>query len=208
MCYLVDYNKQALSSPLPSLSPSLLSLSSLSPPPSLILLSSSPFLPLSLLSSPSPPPFPFRQKLAFTIKDVASLLTSTQATLTRWNSPGSSWEFRWWPVQWCSHFLNSPHQSELSRYFIVLGSWYVYFVNKHFFGSLNLNLLANDLASSPDCCLQVNWPNYFLPLSKRFSYKWFSRGVAPLPEGKSRGLSLVQLCAKYRLVSTTSSPYQ
>lgn len=53
MCYLVDYNKQALSSPLPSLSPSLLSLSSLSlsPPPSLIPLSSSPFLPLSLLFS-------------------------------------------------------------------------------------------------------------------------------------------------------------
>ena len=38
-------------------------------------------------------------------------------------------------------------------------------------------------------------------------YRWFSWGVASLPEGKSRGLGLVQLCAKYRLVNTTSSPY-
>ena len=35
-----------------------------------------------------------------------------------------------------------------------------------------------------------------------------SGGVASLPEGKSRGLGLVQLRAKYRLVSTTSSPYR
>ena len=38
-------------------------------------------------------------------------------------------------------------------------------------------------------------------------YEWFSWGVASLQEGKSRGLCLVQLCAKYRLVSTTLSPY-
>ena len=38
-------------------------------------------------------------------------------------------------------------------------------------------------------------------------YKWFSWGVASLPEGKSRGLCLVQLCAKYRLVNAKLSPY-
>ena len=31
--------------------------------------------------------------------------------------------------------------------------------------------------------------------------------MASLPEGKSRDLCLVELCAKYRLVSATSSPY-
>ena len=31
--------------------------------------------------------------------------------------------------------------------------------------------------------------------------------MASLPMGKSRGLWLVQLCAKYRLVNATSSPY-
>ena len=36
-------------------------------------------------------------------------------------------------------------------------------------------------------------------------YRWFSRGVASLLEGKSRGLCLVQLCARYRQVSTTMS---
>ena len=35
----------------------------------------------------------------------------------------------------------------------------------------------------------------------------FHGGVASLPEGKGRGLCFVQLCAKYRLVSTTLSPY-
>ena len=34
---------------------------------------------------------------------------------------------------------------------------------------------------------------------------WFSWGVASLPEGKSWGLCLVQLWAKYKLVS--ASPY-
>ena len=38
-------------------------------------------------------------------------------------------------------------------------------------------------------------------------YRWFLWGVASLPEGKSRALCLVQLCAKYRLVSATLSPY-
>ena len=38
--------------------------------------------------------------------------------------------------------------------------------------------------------------------------RWFSWGVVSLPEGKSRGLCLVQLCAKYRLVSATSSSEQ
>ena len=37
--------------------------------------------------------------------------------------------------------------------------------------------------------------------------RWFSWCVASHPEGKSRGLCLVQLCAKYRLVSATLSPY-
>ena len=36
-------------------------------------------------------------------------------------------------------------------------------------------------------------------------YKWFSWGVVSLSEDKSRGLCLVQLCTKYRLVSATSS---
>ena len=35
------------------------------------------------------------------------------------------------------------------------------------------------------------------------SYRWFSWGVASLPEGKSRALCLAQLCTKYRLVSAT-----
>ena len=36
----------------------------------------------------------------------------------------------------------------------------------------------------------------------------FHGAVASLPEGKScMGLCLVQLCAKYMLVGTTSSPY-
>ena len=39
------------------------------------------------------------------------------------------------------------------------------------------------------------------------NYRWFSWSVASLPEGKSRGLCLVHLCAKYRLVSATLSPY-
>ena len=39
------------------------------------------------------------------------------------------------------------------------------------------------------------------------AYKWFPWGVTSLSEGKSQGLCLVQLCAKYRLVSATSSPY-
>ena len=34
-----------------------------------------------------------------------------------------------------------------------------------------------------------------------------SWGVVSLPESKSQGLCLVQLCAKYRLVSAASSPY-
>ena len=38
-------------------------------------------------------------------------------------------------------------------------------------------------------------------------YRWFTWGVASLLEGKSRGLCLVQLCAKYRQGSVTSSPY-
>ena len=38
-------------------------------------------------------------------------------------------------------------------------------------------------------------------------YRLFSWGVASLPEGKSQGLCLVQLCAKYRLVSAMLSPY-
>jgi len=38
-------------------------------------------------------------------------------------------------------------------------------------------------------------------------YRWFSWGVASLPEGKSRGLCLALLCAKYRLVSATLIPY-
>ena len=42
---------------------------------------------------------------------------------------------------------------------------------------------------------------------KPHPYRWFSWGVASLPEGKSRCLGLVQLRAKYRLVSATSSPY-
>ena len=42
---------------------------------------------------------------------------------------------------------------------------------------------------------------------KVYTYRWFSWGVASLPEGKSRCLGLVQLRAKYRLVSATSSPY-
>ena len=42
---------------------------------------------------------------------------------------------------------------------------------------------------------------------KSASYKWFSGGVASLPEGKSRFLGLVQLRTEYRLVSATSSPY-
>ena len=40
-----------------------------------------------------------------------------------------------------------------------------------------------------------------------FMYRWLSGGVASLPEGKSQGLCLVQLCVKYRLVSATSNPY-
>ena len=43
--------------------------------------------------------------------------------------------------------------------------------------------------------------------TKVFMYRWFSWGVASLPEGKSQGLCLVQLCAEYRLVSATLSPY-
>ena len=37
--------------------------------------------------------------------------------------------------------------------------------------------------------------------------KWFLWGVASLPEDKSWGLCLEQLCARYRLVSATVSPY-
>ena len=37
--------------------------------------------------------------------------------------------------------------------------------------------------------------------------RWFSWGVASLPEGKSRCLGLVQLRRKYRLIRATSSPY-
>ena len=37
-------------------------------------------------------------------------------------------------------------------------------------------------------------------------YRWFSWGVASLPEGKDRGLCLAQLRAKYRLVSIESLP--
>ena len=36
-------------------------------------------------------------------------------------------------------------------------------------------------------------------------YRWFSWGMASLPEGKSRGMYSVQLCAKYRQGSTTLS---
>ena len=38
-------------------------------------------------------------------------------------------------------------------------------------------------------------------------YGWFSWVMALLLKGKSRGLCLVQLCAKSRLVSAISSPY-
>ena len=37
--------------------------------------------------------------------------------------------------------------------------------------------------------------------------RWISWGMASLPEGKSRGLCLAQLCAKYGLVSAMLSPY-
>ena len=40
-------------------------------------------------------------------------------------------------------------------------------------------------------------------MSDILQYRWFSWGVASLPEGKSQCLCLVQLCPKYRLVSTT-----
>ena len=40
-----------------------------------------------------------------------------------------------------------------------------------------------------------------------FLCRWFSWGVASLPEGNSRGLCLAQLCTKYRLVSAALSPY-
>ena len=33
-----------------------------------------------------------------------------------------------------------------------------------------------------------------------YQYRWFLWGVVSLPEGKSRGLHLVQLCAKYKLL--------
>ena len=36
---------------------------------------------------------------------------------------------------------------------------------------------------------------------------FFSWGMGSLPEGKCWGLCLTQLCAKYRLVSATRSPY-
>ena len=39
------------------------------------------------------------------------------------------------------------------------------------------------------------------------AYRWFSWGVASLPEGKSQGLCLAQLCTIYRLLSATLSPY-
>ena len=48
---------------------------------------------------------------------------------------------------------------------------------------------------------------YFVIVLYTLLYRWFSWGVASLLEGKSRGLGFVQLCAKYRLVSATSSPY-
>ena len=49
----------------------------------------------------------------------------------------------------------------------------------------------------------------FLPATERglYPYRWFSWGVASLPEGKSRHLCLAKLCTKYRLVSATLTPY-
>ena len=49
----------------------------------------------------------------------------------------------------------------------------------------------------------------FLPATERglYPYRWFSWGVASLPEGNSRRLCLAKLCTKYRLVNATLSPY-
>ena len=41
----------------------------------------------------------------------------------------------------------------------------------------------------------------------KIQYRWFSWGVASLPEGKSWCLCLAQLCTNYRLVSATLTPY-
>ena len=40
-----------------------------------------------------------------------------------------------------------------------------------------------------------------------FLYSAFSRGVASFLEAKSKGVRLVQLCAKYRQGNATSSPF-
>ena len=47
----------------------------------------------------------------------------------------------------------------------------------------------------------------YLGKQQLFLYRWFSWGVASLPEGKSQHLCLVKLCTKYRLVSATLSHY-
>ena len=53
----------------------------------------------------------------------------------------------------------------------------------------------------------ISRPFHSVHMSLFFSIDGFSWDMASLLEGKSRGLCLVQLCAKCRLVSAISSPY-
>ena len=64
------------------------------------------------------------------------------------------------------------------------------------------------LLTSPVWCeFVVQIITDFDPFTSFVLYRWFLGGVASLPEGKSWCLGLVQLHAKYRVVSATSSPY-
>ena len=54
-----------------------------------------------------------------------------------------------------------------------------------------------------------NFPLYSIATLKvkRKKMELTNKAMASLLEGKSRGLCLVRLCAKYRLLSATLSPY-
>ena len=53
-----------------------------------------------------------------------------------------------------------------------------------------------------------NTPHATVSHNLNLAYRWFSWNVASLPEGKSRGLCLAQLCTKYRLVGAALSLYR
>ena len=146
-----------------------------------------------------------------TVSNCAGSETSECATLTvgelqchvlHWQTRAgaSHWQFTTWLTEpafhvvfiWCENIqLNCMDSAHNPKCLI----WHSHALT---------HLLCNSAIQNQHCYHSEASP--FLPFSLRSVYMVFmGRGFTL--EGKSWGLCLVQLCAKYRLVSTTSSLY-